>query len=87
MPENTFEIPNNAPSIGGIYTHYKNQEHEYLVTGLSLNSDSDEWHVEYVPLYENASAAKFNRALISWLAKAERDGKEVERYPFVRMQG
>ncbi len=81
-----FEIPNDAPIVGGIYVHYKNADKEYLVTGMSLNSDSDEWHVEYVPLYDNAAAVKFNRSLVSWTALANVEGKEVVRYLFVRMQ-
>jgi hypothetical protein len=45
----------------------------------------DEWHVEYVPLYEGAVAPKFNRSLAGWLNKATVDGKEVERYPLKRL--
>ncbi len=41
---------------------------------------------EYVPLYEGAVAQRFNRSLAGWLNKAIVDGKEVERYPFVRME-
>ncbi len=85
MTNETFEIPDDAPQIGAIHTHYKNPDHEYRVTGLSLNSDSDEWHVEYVPLYEGAVAPKFNRSLAGWLNKATVDGKEVERYPLKRL--
>ena len=61
--DNLFTVPEDAPYIGGVYAHYKNTDKEYLVTGISLNSDSDEWHVEYVPLYEGAVAQKFNRSL------------------------
>ena len=81
-----FPIPENVPYIGGIYAHYKNINKEYLVTGISLNSDSDEWHVEYVPLYEGAVAQKFNRSLAGWISYAMVDDKEVTRYTFVRMQ-
>jgi len=81
-----FEIPKDAPLIGAIHGHYKDVRKEYVVTGLSLNSDTDEWYVEYVPLYEGAVASKFNRALTSWRAPAEVDGVEVVRYPFIRMQ-
>jgi hypothetical protein len=85
MPHEIFEIPNDAPHVGAIHVHYKNLSKEYKVTGLSLNSDIDEWCVEYIPLYEGAVAPKFNRPLISWQMKATVDGREVERYPFVRM--
>lgn len=85
MQHELFTIPDNAPQIGAIHSHYKNPQDEYRVTGISLNSDSDEWHVEYVPLYEGAAAPKFNRSLAGWLNKAIVDGQEVERYPFVRM--
>ncbi len=46
MQQETFQIPEYAPQIGAIYAHYKNLQKEYKVTGVSLNSDSDEWHVE-----------------------------------------
>lgn len=85
MSREIFEVPHNAPVIGAVYSHYKNSAKEYKVTGLSLNSDTDEWHVEYVPLYEGAVASKFNRPLITWLNKVLVEGKEVERYPFVRI--
>ncbi len=85
MTNEIFTIPHDAPQIGAIHSHYKDPSKEYQVTGVSLNSDSDEWHVEYVPLYEGAAAPKFNRSLAGWLNKAVVDGKEVERYPFVKM--
>jgi hypothetical protein len=56
------------------------------VTGMSLNSDTDEWHVEYVPLYEGAVANKFNRPLVSWLDQVQNEkGEYYDRYAFVRM--
>jgi hypothetical protein len=85
MIQASFEVPQHAPQIGGIYVHYKNLHKEYKVTGISLNSDSSEWYVEYVPLYEGAVASKFNRSLSSWLDQPILDGKEVTRYAFVRM--
>ncbi len=85
MQQEIFTIPDNAPQIGAIYTHYKNLDKEYKVTGISLNSDSDEWHVEYMSLYEGAVALNFNRSLATWLNKANVDGKEVERYPLKRL--
>lgn len=85
MSQENFEVPEVAPTIGGVYVHYKDTTKEYKVTGLSLNSDSDEWHVEYIPLYEDAVAPKFNRSLSSWLDRVVVDGKEIERYMFVRM--
>jgi hypothetical protein len=86
MNKEIFIIPENAPSIGAIHAHYKDLSKEYRITGLSLNSDSDEWHVEYVPLYEDAVAHKFNRSLATWLNRANVNGEEVERYPFLRME-
>lgn len=84
MQQEIFEIPDYAPQIGAIYSHYKNLDKEYKIAGISLNSDSDEWHVEYIPLYEGAVAQKFNRSLATWMNKAIVDGKEVERYQLVR---
>lgn len=85
MSQENYEVPEIAPHIGGIYTHYKNPEKEYKVTGVSLNSDSQEWYVEYVPLYEGAVASKFNRSFSQWFDRPIIDGKEVERYVFLRM--
>jgi hypothetical protein len=85
MSEKVFIIPESAPAVGAIHAHYKNLSKEYRVTGLSLNSDSNEWHVEYIPLYEDAVANKFNRSLSSWLDQPQVNGESVERYPFVRM--
>ena len=85
MPEGIFSVPDSAPIIGGVYAHYKDRSREYKVTGVSLNSDTDEWHVEYIPLYEGAVAQKFNRALVHWLSTEIIDGKELERYQFVRI--
>lgn len=87
MSQENFEIPDVAPQIGGVYRHYKNENKEYKVTGVSLNSDSDEWYVEYIPLYEGAVAPKFNRSFSKWFDRALVDGKEVERYVFVRVDG
>lgn len=84
MQQEIFEVPEVAPKIWGIYVHYKNADKEYKVTGISLNTDSHEWCVEYVPLYEGAVAPKFNRAFSSWYDKPVIDGKEVERYTFIR---
>lgn len=85
MQQEPFTILDDAPHIGDIYAHYKNLDKEYKVTGISLNSDSDEWHIEYIPLYEGVVAAKFNRSIATWMNKASVDRKEVERYQFVRM--
>lgn len=85
MRQEIFTIPDDAPHVGAIYVHYKNLDKEYQVTGISLNSDSDEWHIEYVPLYEGAVAQKFNRSIATWMNKATVDGKEVERYQLKRL--
>ncbi len=85
MRQELFSIPDAAPKVGAIYTHFKNPEKLYQVIGISLNSDSDEYHVEYIPLYEGAVALKFNRSITSWNKKATLDGKEVTRYQFIRI--
>ncbi len=85
MLQEFFEAPKDSPKIGGIYVHYKNREKEYKVTGISCNTDSHEWYVEYIPLYEGAVAAKFNRSFSQWSNRPVVDGKEVERYVFIRM--
>lgn len=85
MSQENFVVPEVTPQIRGIYVHYKNSDKEYKVTGISLNTDSHLWHVEYVPLYEGAVANKFNRCLTEWFDKAVVGGKEVDRYRFVRI--
>ena len=86
MSQEHFEIPGYAPQIGAIYAHYKNLDKEYRVTGLSLNSDSDEWHVEYIPLYEGAAAPKFKRSVSTWMNRAIVDSKEVEKHQLFRAE-
>jgi hypothetical protein len=85
MQQELFTIPDDAPQIGAVYAHYKNLDKEYQVTGISLNTDSDEWHIEYIPLYDGAVAAKFNRSIATWMNKASVDGKEVERYQLKKL--
>jgi hypothetical protein len=85
MSSDFVSVPESAPTIGAIHTHYKNPSKEYRVTGLSLNSDTDEWHVEYIPLYEGSVAPKFNRVLSSWNEKVITSDGEYIRYPFVRL--
>lgn len=86
MQQEIFEVPEYAPQIGAIYAHYKNLDKEYKVTGISLNSDSDEWYVEYIPLHDGAVAQKFNRSIATWLNKAIVEGQEIERYQFLRSE-
>lgn len=78
-----FEVPEIAPQIGGVYAHYKDRTKQYRVTGISLNSDSNEWYVEYVPLYDGAVASKFNRSFSSWFDRPVIDGKDIDRYELV----
>jgi hypothetical protein len=85
MSSDFVPVPVNAPIVGAIHIHYKNPSKEYRVTGLSLNSDTDEWHVEYVPLYEGAVAPKFNRSLVTWNQTVVVGEVEHIRYPFVRL--
>lgn len=79
----SFKTPTN-PIVNGVYAHYKNGD-EYLVRGISLNTDTKKWCVEYSPLYEGAVAEKLNREFSLWFAPAKKDGVKVERYKFLRM--
>jgi hypothetical protein len=55
-------IRDNIP-VGSIWTH-KGNEAFYRVTGLALNTITDEWDVEYVPLYP-CRIAKFTRQAVN----------------------
>ena len=42
----------NLPNVGGIYQHYKDATHLYLVLGFTRHSETSETLVTYLPLYE-----------------------------------
>lgn len=56
------EIRMSIPE-GSIWTH-KGNEAFYRVTGLALNTITDEWDVEYVPLYK-CRISKFTRQAVN----------------------
>jgi hypothetical protein len=84
MSHEHFEIPANAPIIGGIYYHYSDPTLSYQVDHIYLN-DRDEFDVVYRPLYKDAVAPGFTKSVSNWTKPAVVAGKEVERYVFVRM--
>jgi hypothetical protein len=73
-------MPGDAPKIGDMYKHYKGDL--YKVTGIALNSssDEDEWLVVYEPSYENAAAPLFVRPLAEWSSMVEWEGQTVPRF-------
>ena len=74
--------PDDAPSKGEVYRHYKGDK--YRVTGLALHSTIDEWMVLYEPLYENAATEFFTRPLKEWREFVEWEGSRVERFVLVK---
>ncbi len=81
MKGNKIAMPEEAPKVGEIYTHYKGDN--YQVFALALHSNDDEWMVIYTPLYENPDAPLFTRPLREWREKIMKDEGEVERFTLV----
>ena len=67
----------------GIYKHYKNQL--YHVIGLARQSETEEPHVVYRPLYNDSGL--WIRPLSMFDETIEVDGRKVKRFAFVEEQG
>jgi hypothetical protein len=67
----------------GIYQHFKGQE--YQVFGTAKHSETEELLVVYKPLYETDVPVDFwVRPLTMFTEQIERDGKQLQRFRFVR---
>lgn len=65
-------------TVGVCYTHYKQPENTYKVTGLAILEATDEPCVIYQAEYGNNIT--FVRPLKSWLENVEWQGKKVKRF-------
>ena len=64
--------------VGGIYKHYKGNK--YLVLGLGRHSETLEWMVVYVTLYENEEGPLWCRPANMWNEEVEYKGKKMKRF-------
>lgn len=83
MKRDKVPIPEHAPLMGGVYSHFKAGD-LYKVIGLALDSNGDEWMVVYEPLYQNPSAPLFVRPLSEWGQIVEKNGEKIERFKKVQ---
>lgn len=67
----------------GVYRHYKGNR--YLLLGVAMHSETREFLVVYVPLYETMGTNMAVRPLRMWMEKVEVPGqaKKVPRFQFV----
>lgn len=61
----------------GIYQHFKGKQYE--VIGLARHSETEEWHVIYKPLYDEASGL-WIRPVAMFLELVTRDGVTQPRF-------
>ncbi len=72
---NSDLIPN------GVYQHYKGKN--YVVMELAKHSESLEWMVIYMCLYDNSESKIWVRPLKMFLEKVLVDGKEIPRFKYI----
>ena len=68
--------------IGGIYKHYKGNE--YKVIGVAKHSETLQELVVYQALY--GEMGLWVRPKTMFLETIQKDGKEIERFAFVRKE-
>lgn len=68
--------------IGGIYKHYKGNE--YKVVSVAKHSETLEEMVVYQALY--GEMGLWVRPKTMFLETIQKDGKEIERFAFVRKE-
>ena len=68
--------------IGGIYKHYKGNE--YKVIGVAKHSETLQELVVYQALY--GEMGLWVRPKTMFLERIQKDGKEIERFAFVRKE-
>lgn len=68
--------------IGGIYKHYKGNE--YKVIGVAKHSETLQELVVYQALY--GEMGLWARPKTMFLETIEKDGKEIERFAFVKKE-
>lgn len=72
----------NMVDVGGHYTHYRNPDHVYEVTGFGIDEDTTEIRVEYQRIDENPPLPWRRRlkGKDGWLTPVVLDDKEVSRF-------
>ena len=68
--------------IGGIYKHYKGNE--YKVIGVAKHSETLQELVVYQALY--GEMGLWVRPKTMFLETIEKDGKEIERFAFIKKE-
>lgn len=68
--------------IGGIYKHYKGNE--YKVIGVAKHSETLQEMVVYRALY--GEMGLWVRPKTMFLETIEKDGKEIERFSFIKKE-
>ncbi len=71
-------LPNDAPTAGEVYRHYKGDQ--YKVVLIALHSGDDEWMVVYKPMYANPAAPFFTRPLREWGEVVDFEGQKLKRF-------
>lgn len=67
----------------GVYKHFK--EHLYLALFVAKHSETEEYMVVYVDLYDNANGQIWTRPLDMFMGdKVFEDGTRVKRFKFIR---
>lgn len=65
----------------GIYLHYKGKR--YLALGVARHSETLEYFVVYVNLYDNEAGQMWVRPLEMFTGEVEKDGKRIPRFKYV----
>ena len=68
--------------IGGIYKHYKGNE--YKVIGVAKHSETLQELVVYQALY--GEMGLWARPKTMFLERIQKDGKEIERFAFIKKE-
>lgn len=68
--------------IGGIYKHYKGNE--YKVIGVAKHSETLQEMVVYRALY--GEMGLWVRPKTMFLERIQKDGKEIERFSFIKKE-
>ena len=68
--------------IGGIYKHYKGNE--YKVIGVAKHSETLQELVVYQALY--GEMGLWVRPKTMFLERIQKDGKEIERFAFIKKE-
>lgn len=79
--EFALESAKQSIQIGGIYAHYKTEDHRYKVLKLAIQESSNKVCVVYQALYNPRLI--FVRDLDNWLETVEIEGKIIPRFKLV----